>query len=127
MFLLRQLLSSHNVQAVSKLEQTAMLLNQVRSATPPALHALLDEQGRITRWSSKQKDQQAMLAYLVEKFEPEHSYSEREVNDLLQQWYLDADYVLVRRSLIDSGLLRRTKDGARYWRDAGRLEISSRS
>jgi hypothetical protein len=38
------------------------------------------------------------------------------VNDLLQSWYLDADYVLVRRSLVDAALLRRTKDGSRYWR-----------
>ena len=40
----------------------------------------------------------------------------KQVNELLQIWYLDADYVLVRRSLIDAGLLQRTKDGSRYWR-----------
>jgi hypothetical protein len=47
---------------------------------------------------------------------PERGYTEQQVNELLQQWYLDADFVLVRRSLIDAGLLQRTRDGARYWR-----------
>jgi hypothetical protein len=57
-----------------------------------------------------------MLRYLIEKFELERGYTEQQVNELLQQWYLDADFVLVRRSLIDAGLLQRTRDGARYWR-----------
>ena len=57
-----------------------------------------------------------MLHYLIEKFEMERGYTEKQVNDLLQAWYLDADYVLVRRSLVDAGLLARTKDGSRYWR-----------
>ena len=85
MFLLRQLLSSHNVAAIGQVQATETRLSQVRAVAPPALHDLLDEQGRITRWSSKLKDQEAMLKYLVEKFEPERGYSEREVNDLLQR------------------------------------------
>jgi hypothetical protein len=115
-FLLRQLLSSDNAQSVGQLRQAELQLQQVRAAAPPALHDFLDEQGRITRWSSKLRDQQAMMAYLAEKFEAERSYNEREVNETLRQWYLDADYVLIRRSMIDAGLLLRTTDGARYWR-----------
>ena len=57
-----------------------------------------------------------LLRFLIEKFEPERGYTERQVNDLLQTWYLDADYVLVRRSMVDAGLLQRTRDGSRYWR-----------
>jgi DNA-binding transcriptional ArsR family regulator len=116
MFLVRQLLSSHNVQAVGQESAAAAQLNQARAGAPPTLRDLLDEQGRITRWSSKLKDQAAMLRHLIEKFEPERGYTEQQVNALLQQWYLDADFVLVRRSLIDAGLLQRTRDGARYWR-----------
>jgi DNA-binding transcriptional ArsR family regulator len=116
LYLLRQLLSHENAASASQERRAAMQLNQVRASAPPLLRDLLDEQGRITRWSSKLKDQQAMLEYLVGKFEAERSYNEREVNDLLRHWYLDADFVLVRRSLVDAGLLRRTKDGTRYWR-----------
>jgi predicted transcriptional regulator len=116
LFLLRQLLSRDNVESVAQQQATATRLGQVRANASPILHGFLDEQGRITRWSSKLKDQQAMMTYVVEKFEPARAYSEKEVNELLQQWYLDADYVLLRRSMIDAGLLHRTKDGFRYWR-----------
>ncbi|MBE2238899.1 MAG: metalloregulator ArsR/SmtB family transcription factor [Caldilineaceae bacterium] len=116
LFLSRQLLSSHNVQAVGKETATELQLSQVRASAPPALRDLLDEQGRVTRWSSKLKDQVAMLHYIIDKFAMERGYTEQQVNELLQAWYLDADYVLVRRSLVDAGLLRRTKDGSRYWR-----------
>jgi DNA-binding transcriptional ArsR family regulator len=116
LYLLRQLLSRENAASASQERRAAMQLNQVRASAPPILRDLLDEQGRITRWSSKLKDQQAMLEYLVTRFEAERSYNEREVNDLIRLWYLDADFVLVRRSLVDAGLLRRTKDGTRYWR-----------
>ena len=116
LFLLRQMLSSHNVQSVGKQRQSESQLKQVRANAPATLHEFLDGQARITRWSSKLRDQAAMIEYLAEKFEVERSYSEKEVNELLQQWYLDADFVLIRRSMVDAGVLQRTKDGARYWR-----------
>jgi DNA-binding transcriptional ArsR family regulator len=116
LYLLRQLLSSHNVQSVGIQRQRESQLKQVRASAPATLHGFFDKQGRITRWSSKLKEQRAMLEFLVAKFEPGRDYSEKEVNDLLQQWYLDPDFVLIRRSMIDAGLLQRTKDGARYWR-----------
>jgi DNA-binding transcriptional ArsR family regulator len=115
-FLTRRLLANDNAQAVGQETATALQLSQARAGAPPALHDLVDEQGRITRWPGKQKDQEVLLRFLIEKFEPERGYTERQVNELLQTWYLDADYVLVRRSLVDAGLLQRTKDGSRYWR-----------
>ena len=115
-FLTLRLLASDNAQAVGQETAAALQLSQARAGAPPALHDLVDEQGRITRWPGKLKEQEVMLRYLIEKFEIERGYTEKQVNDLLQTWYLDADFVLVRRSLIDAGLLLRTKDGSRYWR-----------
>jgi DNA-binding transcriptional ArsR family regulator len=115
-FLTQQLLTSRNAQAIGAEVAAALQLSQVRAIAPPALHDLVDEQGRIMRWPGKLKEQDALLGYLAEKFEMERTYHEQEVNKLLQLWYCDDDYVLVRRSLVDAGLLRRTKDGARYWR-----------
>ena len=115
-FLTRRLLADDNAQAVGQETAAAFQLSQARAGAPPVLHDLVDEQGRITRWPGKQKDQEVLLRFLIEKFEPERGYTERQVNDLLQTWYLDADYVLVRRSLVDAGLLQRTRDGSRYWR-----------
>jgi DNA-binding transcriptional ArsR family regulator len=116
LFLTGQLLSSRNAQAVGLETVAAQQLSQVQAGAPPVLRDLVDAQGRITRWPSKQKDQEVLLRFLIEKFEAERAYTERQVNELLQTWYLDADFVLVRRSLIDAGLLLRTRDGARYWR-----------
>ncbi len=118
LFLLRQLLSVPNAESAGARRAADTRLQGARAAAPSTLHDFVDEHGRITRWSSKLKDQQVMLEYLAAKFTPERVYNEREVNELLQQWYLDADYVLVRRSMVDAGLLSRTKDGARYWRSA---------
>jgi DNA-binding transcriptional ArsR family regulator len=115
-FLTRRLLADDNAQAVGQETAAALQLNQARAGAPPPLHDLVDAQGRITRWPGKQKEQEVMLRYLIEKFELERGYTEKQVNDLLQAWYLDADFVLVRRSLIDAGLLARTRDGSRYWR-----------
>ncbi len=115
-FVMRNLLSSHNAQAAGSEAADVAQLSQVRADAPPELRGLLDKQGRITRWASKLKEQAVMLEYLIAKFEPERGYTEAQVNELLQRWYLDADFVLVRRSMIDAGLLHRTKDGARYWR-----------
>lgn len=116
-FKLRQLLSSHNAQSVAQQAQFETQLEQVRSTVSPTLQKLLDAQGRITRWPSKLNEQQVMMEYLIDKFEPEKGYNEKEVNELLQQWYRDPDFVLLRRSMVDAGILKRTKDGARYWRE----------
>lgn len=116
LFLTQQLLSNSNAQAIGAEVAAETQLGQVRAVTPPLLHDLVDEQGRITRWASRLKEQDALLGYLAGKFEMEREYTEQQVNELLRAWYLDDDYVLVRRSLIDASLLRRTKDGSRYWR-----------
>ncbi|MBK8047822.1 MAG: DUF2087 domain-containing protein [Anaerolineales bacterium] len=118
MYLTRQLLSSDNAQSIGQRLQAETRLNQARAGVPAILQPFLDESGRITRWSSKLKDQDAMLAYLIGKFELERGYTEKEVNTLLQRWYLDADFVLVRRTMVDTDLLKRTRDGSRYWVEA---------
>ncbi|MFN8445317.1 MAG: metalloregulator ArsR/SmtB family transcription factor [Caldilineaceae bacterium] len=117
-FKLRQLLSSHNAQSVAQQVQLETQREQVRSTVSPTLQKFLDAQGRITHWSSKLNEQQVMMEYLIDKFEPERGYNEKEVNELLQQWYLHPDFVLMRRSMVDAGILKRTKDGSRYWREA---------
>ena len=54
--------------------------------------------------------------YLAEKFEFRRKYSEREVNDILNQWALFNDWALLRRELIMYNLLQREKNGSAYWR-----------
>jgi hypothetical protein len=76
----------------------------------------LDSSGKITQLPQKQKTKRALLEYLTEKFEPGCMYSEREVNDICNRWHTFGDYFLLRRELVDHGLLCRERDGSRYWR-----------
>ncbi len=77
----------------------------------------LDEQGRIQHLPAKGKAKRAVLAYLAEKFSCDRSYTEKEVNSILNSWHTFGDYFLLRRELIDCQLLCRTKDGVRYWKE----------
>ena len=76
----------------------------------------LDGSGKITQLPQKQKVRHALLEYLIEKFEPGRTYSEREVNGICSLWHTFGDYFLLRRELVDHGLLSRERDGSRYWR-----------
>ena len=106
---LTQLLSTENAQLVAA---------DARLTQPTALRRFLDRDARITTWPSKQKDQQALLDYLIAKFSPAQAYTEAQVNALLTTWHTYGNPAYLRRSLVDAGLLQRTPDGARYWRAA---------
>lgn len=83
-----------------------------------AISRFLDESGRIVQMPRKQTLRRMLLVYLVTKFEPHTVYTERQVNDICNQWHTFGDYFLLRRELVDSGLLSRERDGSRCWRVA---------
>lgn len=76
----------------------------------------LDEMGRITRLPSKRKTRLEALEYLAGKFEMKRMYTERQINEICGRWHTFGDYFLLRRELVDNGLLNREQDGSRYWR-----------
>ncbi|GAA6617193.1 DUF2087 domain-containing protein [Scytonema sp. NUACC26] len=83
------------------------------------LKRYLDEQGRVKEWPSKRnrgKFQQLVLEYLANKFEIDTIYSEKEVNQLLNQHHNFGDAALLRRELFERGLIDRTRNGSAYWR-----------
>lgn len=77
----------------------------------------LDEEGRLKQFPSKKTMRDAVLLYLHEKFEDGRDYTEKEVNAVLTEWSTIGDYFLLRRELVDSGLLGRTPNGGRYWKN----------
>ncbi|MBU6360525.1 MAG: DUF2087 domain-containing protein [Chloroflexi bacterium] len=90
----------------------------------------LDDQGRVAHFSTKLKEQQMVLAYLINKIAMDRSYTEREITQLIDDWVnpdarkrrlYGIDAVTLRRALIEEitlpSRLRRTSDGARYWRE----------
>lgn len=76
----------------------------------------LDDSGKIVQLPQKHKVKYALLEYLAEKFESDCSYTERDVNDICNKWHTFEDYFLLRRELVDNGLLCRERDGSRYWK-----------
>ncbi|MBN2857460.1 MAG: DUF2087 domain-containing protein [Candidatus Delongbacteria bacterium] len=76
---------------------------------------LKDAEGRITRWPKKMAEKQAVLEYLLRKFDKGKDYTEKEVNEIINNWHTFTDHPLLRREMIESGLLKRTNDGRRYW------------
>jgi hypothetical protein len=77
----------------------------------------LDDQGRVKQWPSKLIMKNKVLDYLSTKFADDGFYSEAQVNDILKQWHTFDDYFILRRGLIDSGWLKRHRDGSQYWKN----------
>jgi hypothetical protein len=84
------------------------------------LQRYLDEQGRVKEWPSKRnrKYQKLVLEYLALKFEVGVTYTEKEVNTLLNQHHSFGDAALLRRELFENKLIDRKRDGSAYWCDA---------
>jgi hypothetical protein len=74
--------------------------------------------GVLKSWPSRRSRnaQLAALERLLESFEIGRSYTEPEVNSLLKSRIAFEDHVLVRREMIDSGMLCRSRDCGVYWR-----------
>jgi hypothetical protein len=72
------------------------------------------ERVRLKRFPRKQKEKLVILNKLADLFEKDRLYTEKEINALLEDIY--ADYVTVRRYMIDYGFFGRKPDGSAYWR-----------
>jgi hypothetical protein len=82
------------------------------------IEMFLDDEGKIKKLPSKGETRRAVLAYLATKFSPDRDYNEKEVNAIIDVWHTFGDYFLLRRELIDHQFLSRTRDCARYWKQA---------
>lgn len=82
------------------------------------INQFLDDEGRIIHLPKKHSTKCAVLDYLAGKFEPSAEYTEHQVNDICNSWHTFGDPCLIRRELVDSGLLGRESDCTRYWRVA---------
>lgn len=55
-----------------------------------------------------------LLNFIVDVFEYDTDYTEKEVNTILRRFHIDT--AALRRYLVDHGLMARERDGSRYWR-----------
>lgn len=82
--------------------------------TESILNRFLDKDGKVTVWPAKPAHKKAVLTYLATKFEHNRIYTEKEVNEVLNDWHTFADWPLLRRGLVDGGYLSRDKQGYEY-------------
>ena len=79
--------------------------------------------GPLATFPTREKRRLILLKEIANRFTPERRYSEQEVNAILGAVY--EDHVLLRRLLIDYGLLARRPDGGEYWRLAAPPETET--
>ncbi|PLX78559.1 MAG: ArsR family transcriptional regulator [Desulfuromonas sp.] len=71
------------------------------------------EDGRLVKLPAQHKKRLIILMQFARRFEPGQRYDETEVTGLIMPIF--GDYCLIRRLLVDEGLIRRS--GTSYWRD----------
>ena len=74
----------------------------------------LDDEGRLKSYPAKYKMQVFTLFYLASKFEHDKSYTEKEVNQILNNWHTFEDWAMLRRDLFDKRFLWRDPKGKEY-------------
>ena len=82
--------------------------------------------GPLASLPAKPADQDFLVELAAARFEPGRTYSEAEVNELLEPWLATfcepagIDHVTMRRMLVDSRRLVRTSSGSHYQADTRR-------
>jgi predicted transcriptional regulator len=74
----------------------------------------LAENGSIAQLPTNRRKLDVILRYLVEQFDFDRQYTEKEVNEILGAF--NEDISGLRRDLISVGFLDRERDGSAYWR-----------
>lgn len=69
--------------------------------------------GKLEIFPSKEKRKLIVLQNIVNHFDGNKKYSEKEINETLKTIY--SDFVTIRRSLIEYGFMNREKDCSEYW------------
>lgn len=69
--------------------------------------------GSLIKFPRKEKQKLATLRVIIKRFELDKTYNEKEINEVLKNIY--ADFVTLRRYLIEYGFLDRKDDGSKYW------------
>jgi hypothetical protein len=103
----RRLLSSETLPAAATgIDRSAYDQKVVRDYLQP--------DGSLKTIPSQRKKLLAILRYIVNAFEPNQRYPEKEVNEILARFHEDT--ASLRRELVGSNLMAREGGGGDYWR-----------
>lgn len=82
--------------------------------TKDILNNFLTPDGKVSVWPAKASKKLVILDYLITKFQKDKIYTEKQVNDILRAWHTFDGWAVLRRALIDGGLMTRDKNGYEY-------------
>jgi hypothetical protein len=68
---------------------------------------------KLALFPRKEKRKYLCLLIIKKHLTPNQIFTEKEINAILKPIY--EDYVMIRRYLIDYGILNRKNDGSEYW------------
>jgi hypothetical protein len=77
------------------------------------LSGYLTGDGRLSSLPLQGKKFKTALKYASAVFSPGEVYTEKEINQALER--IHNDTAMLRRGLVDAGILLRERDGSRYW------------
>ena len=100
--------------------QTGIADNVKKDAFQEKVLGTFLRRGRLVSIPTQRKKQQIILERIVEEFEPDLPYSERDVNLILVDFH--DDVAALRRGLIEFGLMERTTSGV-YTRRLENVEL----
>ena len=75
------------------------------------IERFLNKRRQVAIWPAKDPMRILVLEYLIETFDLDMQYSERQVNDILNLWHTFADWALLRRDFFDRGYFDRELNG----------------
>ena len=75
-----------------------------------------DAEGRMVRWPGRTNHQDLCLWAIWSAIPADERFSEGEINRFINDAHLFGDHAILRRSLVDAGMLTRTPDGRIYRR-----------
>ncbi|HNR02067.1 MAG TPA: metalloregulator ArsR/SmtB family transcription factor [Anaerolineaceae bacterium] len=78
------------------------------------MKAFVDSEGRITAFPAQEKKQLVLLRYVLNAFDPDRRYTEKEVNEVLSRF--NEDTASLRRELVEYKMMAREGGGGVYWR-----------
>lgn len=84
-----------------------------KSEQEKAVKKYFDSEGRLLKFPKKEKERVIILIEIAKYLDNEIKYTEKELNSIIEKKYVD--YVLLRRYMIEYGLIDRKADGSSYW------------
>lgn len=93
------------------------ILAETAPPRPVGVERFLDAGGRIDRYPVHEADRRALLTHVADRaFAVGEILTERTVNERLEPFAPGGDVAVLRRHLVDHGLIERTRSGSEYAR-----------